>query len=366
MASYWAKVVLVALTLAATGLAASPATAQQAIDLKPGKAWKHRHSGIGVPATLAGTAREGGKAFATDDLDVGLSFVEGNAVQSLTFYIYRNTNGAVPVWFSQAQWGIENRDTFGHPALAIPPQAFVPPGQTTASGLKAIYEPKGGSYRSTGVMLLPVGDWYVKVRASSQTRSPAELASWMEAALAEIDWPRDIPPAVAAEPVTPCVEPLRFATKSADATGDDLTAEALGVALMSAAAGDETIRKTRSSAPPARWCRDRTLDGNVATYRPDGSKDTYLLAYGDNGKGLWIGPSPMKVAMDEIAHKKGAAVVVHYNVTLHTAAQDINFVLQDLLPSPERAIELVNTNRRASTVDTWGKNRQVQITSPAK
>ncbi|WP_194954124.1 hypothetical protein [Sphingopyxis solisilvae] len=363
MASYWMNACFLA---AALTLVAGSTAAQEPLKVKPGKVWKHQHSGISVPATLAGNARTSATSFAADDLDVGLQFDTPGSAEAMSVYFYRKTNGAVPVWFAQAQWAIENRDTFGNPAIVLAPEAFIPPGQKVASGLRAIYEPKHGNYRSTGVMLLPIGNWYVKIRTSSQTRSPAELARWMDAALAEIAWPRNIAPAEAASPAVPCAKPLQFQGKSADASGSDLTAEALGVALMSAAAGDDSIKKEPATTPIGQWCRDRQLEGNIAVYRPGGSETSYLLAYGDNGNGIWVGPSPMKVAMDEIASKNGTKASLRYNVTLHTATQDINFLLQDRLPSPERVIEILNANNRASTVGTWGKNRQVQINSGEK
>ena len=48
MASRWILAFLVVL------LAVAPSAAQQPLPLDPGKAWKHKHSGIIVPATLAG------------------------------------------------------------------------------------------------------------------------------------------------------------------------------------------------------------------------------------------------------------------------------------------------------------------------
>lgn len=363
MTSHWLKAVLTAVAIALpTGV---PLAAQEALQLKAGKGWKHKHSEITVPATLAGILRERGMAYAADDLDVGLSYTVGGAAESLTFYIFRNTNGAVPVWFAQAQWGIENSGTFGRPSIVVVPQAFVPPGQNVASGLKAVYEPDKGNYRSTGVMLLPVGKWYVKIRASSQTRSPAELSNWMDAALTEIGWPKNIAAAAPAQPATACPAPLRFEGKSNDASGD-LTTEALGVALVSASDGDDSIKKEPTSNVPVQWCRDRQLDNNIAAFRPDGSEAGYLLAYGDNGNGISVGASPMNVAMEEIAQKNGTKAATRYNVTLHTAAQDVNFILQDRLPSPERALEILDADRRASTVTTWGKNRKIEINSAAQ
>ena len=76
MASRWILAVLVAL------LAVAPSAAQQPLPLDPGKDWKHKHSGIIVPATLAGTPRDRGMTYAPDELDLGLSFVGGDAAGS--------------------------------------------------------------------------------------------------------------------------------------------------------------------------------------------------------------------------------------------------------------------------------------------
>lgn len=352
MARYWTKVVFTACT--ALWLAGSAAAGQEPLSLLPGKSWTHRHSGISVPATLAGTPRERGMAFAEDDLDVGLSFTVGDAVESLTFYVFRDTNGGVPLWFAQAQWGIENRDAYGHPVIAVAPQTFVPPGQTVASGLKAIYTPKGGPYRSTGVMLFPVGEWYVKVRASSQTRPPAELGKWMDAALAEIGWPTTIANGPLAAPVTDCATPLVFEGESRDISGD-MMQDAIGAALVSAAAGE-----AKKEPVAVQWCRDRKLEGNQAVYRANAATDAYLLAVGDNGNGIEVARS--------IGSLPGGAKdkALRYGIMLHMAAQDINFASQDRLPSPDRILAIVNEGRFTSTVATWGEKRDVRISGGAK
>ncbi len=62
MASRWILAFLVVL------LAVAPSAAQQPLPLDPGKAWKHKHSGIIVPATLAGTPRDRGMTYAPDEL----------------------------------------------------------------------------------------------------------------------------------------------------------------------------------------------------------------------------------------------------------------------------------------------------------
>jgi hypothetical protein len=303
-------------------------------------------------------------AYAADDLDVGLSYTVGDAVESLTFYIFRKTNGAVPVWFAQAQWGIENRDTFGHPAIAAAAHAFVPPGQSTPSGLKAIYEPKGGPYRSTGVAMLQVGDWYVKIRASSQTRSPADLSQWMDAALAEVDWPRKMAPAPEAVPVIDCPTPLAFPVAAKDAPkngGADLMSGLLNMATAQGKA--KTTPESAAALAAVRWCRDPDIGGNAAVYRQNADKENYLLAVGDNGNGIWVGPDPGAelIAMTE----KDKPAELRFAITAVTATQNISFVAQDRLPSPQRVIEVVHANRRVTTVPTWGKSRSISVNSDA-
>ncbi|WP_260581994.1 hypothetical protein [Sphingopyxis sp. PET50] len=356
----WTKRLLVAAAVALTP--AAPAAAQRDLTIAPGTAWTHAHSGITVPPTLGGNALVRAKAYAEDELDVGLSFEPEGAEDFISFYIFRNTNGAAPVWFAQAQWAIENRDIYGAAKLAAAPRAFAAPGQTTQSGLRAVYEPQTEShYRSTGLALVPVGGWYVKLRISSLRRTPAELDALMDSVIGEIRWPQHAAPAGAARPVIPCTAPLTFDKKSRDVTSGGME-EILAAAMVSAAAGDDSVKKDPVSTTPVQWCRDRQMNNNIATYRADEAADAYLLTFGDNGNGVTVGLSSVNTIMAELEGKKGKP---RYSVTLHTAAEDANFVSQDRLPSPERAAEIVNANRRTSTVATWGKERAVQINSNA-
>lgn len=337
---------------------ASAASAQQMLPVKDSKAWKHKHSGISVPATLGGNIRSRAIAYAPDDLDVGLQFDAQNSNDSLSLYVYRNTNGNVALWFAQAQGAVKIRDAYHNPALAAPVRAFAPPGQTAASGLVATYAPGAGSaYRSTGVMLLPVGEFYVKVRASSQTRSPAELGAWMEQALAEIRWPSTIAPATAAEPVADCPDRLTFDGTAQDAPKDG--AAALMSSLLSLAAGNAKIGGAQTR--PARWCRDRIVEPMQTLYRPDGDAERYLLAVGDNGNAVIVGPE-LSIA-DPAEGKKPASP--RFAIGLVTADRTANYVAQDRLPSPERAMEIIRANHKVSSVTTWGKDRNVELDSNA-
>lgn len=342
------------LIFSALALAASPVWAQGELAVTAGKPWTHAHSGITVPAKLGGNPLTRARTFAPQELDVSLSFEPDTARDFLSFYIFRNTNGGVPVWMAQAQWSIENRGAFAGAKLAAPPEPFTPPGQAVASGLRAVYAtPDATGYKSTGVALLPLGDWYVKLRATSRDKSPAELAQAMDGWLKEIGWPKNAPAASAALPLIPCAEPLVFKGTAKDAKGDMMKG-ALAGALVSAAAGE------RKGAPEQiQWCRDSALDGNKAAYRPDAANNAYLLAVGDNGNGVWVAPS-IAGAVD--SDGKTAS----YGVTLKMAAEDLIFVAQDRLPSPARTMEIVNAGEVTSSVTTWGKKRDIRINSGTK
>lgn len=313
------------LRLIATALAAissGAASAQQPLPVAPGTAWAHSHSGIVIPATLGGLARMRATSFADPELDISQNFGSSDGNQQLTVYIFRNTNGSVPIWFAQAQRAISLRDDMKKPPLAIAPAAFTPPGQAAASGLKAVFAPAGvEGIRSTGVALFAVGDWYVKLRATSATRSPDELAAWMDEAIAEIGLPQKRSADAAVQPIADCGTPLVFATVAADSA-------------LPASTGAQTPAP-RMIAP--RWCFDSVVGGNRAVYRPVGTSDRYLLATGDNGKAIAVQP-----------HTAG-----YYSANLIVAAQVLVLVAQDRLPSPQRIFDLVDQRRTAGTTPTW-------------
>ena len=112
-----------------------------------------------------------------------------------------------------------------------------------------------------------------------------------------------------------------------------------------------------------RWCRDPDIGGNAGLYRQNSDTENYLLAMGDNGNGIWVGPDPgaKLIAMTE----KDTPAAPRYSITLMTAAQNIGFVTQDRLPSPQRVIEIVKANRRVTTVPTWGKSKSIGVNSDA-
>lgn len=314
--------------LSAAGLATlcpPAALAQQPLPVATGAAWTHIHSGITIPATLDELARMRATSFAEPQLDISQNFGSSDGQQQLTLYIFRNTNGSVPLWFAQAQRAISLRADLKNPVLALPPVAFTPPGRTAGSGLKAVFAPSGvEGIRSTGVALFAVGDWYVKLRATSATLAPEELSAWMETALAGISFPRT-DPAAAVQPIADCAERLNFTPEAADST--------LAPAALTAGVQMPAVRMT-----PARWCFDQVVAGNQAVYRPADTRDRYLLARGDNGKAFAVQPQV-----------PGG----YYSVNFITASQSFRLAAQDRLPSPQRVLTLADGDRPVGVTPTW-------------
>ena len=199
---------------------ASQSLARQDLPLEPGQIWTHRNSGIDLPARIGDLSRTGGTQFAEAELDVAISFTRPEAGDAVTFFVFRNTNGVAPVWLAQAQRSIEGGNSLGAPVLKIAPRAFAPPRQSRTTGLLAAYALTGKAYASTGVAMFPVGDWYVKVRATSATRSPEQNVAWMKELISALRLP---PPAgePLAAPVATCAAPLKgqAATQSPATSG---------------------------------------------------------------------------------------------------------------------------------------------------
>ena len=349
--------------LAGAALIAAPALAREPLPVEPGEAWPHPHVEIGMPASLGGITRSNAISFAEDYLDVAAVYDTPDGGEALSLYIFRNTNADVPVWFEQAQEAIESRDIYASPELASGPDIFVLPDAPSVSGLKAAYESPGSSegrarFKSTGVALFSIDGWYVKLRASSTSRSPEALSAWMDAALVEMTFAPTVA-ASAAAPIADCGSQLVFKKEAKDAPKDG-AANLIG-GLMGMIAGmpddeseDDDLAATAGPVPVI-WCRDSNLGANQNVYRANESVDSYLIAFGDNGNSVLVGPDGAVALLGGDKER--------YSITLKMAGQDISYVAQNRLPSPKRVMKIVNEDRRTVSVPTWGDNKTIELSS---
>lgn len=336
---------------------AQPALAQRVLEIDPETVWEHPHSGIEVPNELGGLPRGRVTEFTPDFLNLGFSFRVDNQPDEISLYIYRNTNGGVPVWFEQARRGIEGRDIYAAPELVYEIAPYAWPDQEGWVGLRAFYDTPNSDYaRSTGVALFSVNGWYVKVRATSGTRIAADLSVWVDNALRGISLPLADNPQSAPVPVADCAEKLVFKKKAKDAKVDG--ASSLINALIGSMAAEELaeIEEVEASEPVI-WCRDGRLSAMQVAYRANASTDSYLMALGDSGIGVSVGPDTGAALMAEASRKSKTT----YSIAVITDNQRINYVPQTRLPSFKRVLEIINKNRRVSAASTWGDDSTIEL-----
>lgn len=331
-------------SLAVLLLPAAPALAQapapKPIEVAATAPWRHANSGMTLPPVVGGLTRTKLIENEAPELDVTATWERGDDV--LTVYVYRSTAGSVPVWFDRATWAIEGRGLYGSITPAQAPAAIRAPGATTDAGLIASWTTQG-RYRGTGVAILPLGEWLVKLRYSSPTQDGAAVAEVLRSAVAALGWPATIPAAPPAQPVAACADRLKFKGTAKNAPADMTTALLSAFGGMGAALASET-RPT--------FCREGDGRDNIGVYRADPSTNSYFIALSDAGRGLHVGPSASAV-FDKKAKPS-------WSVDLVLPGQTVNFAAQDRLPRPERALELLRT-RPVSSATTFGSKREVNL-----
>ena len=348
------RLALPTLALALATLASAAAAEVTPIPADAQKPFKHELSGISMPATAAAIPRTVVEEFDDKQLDVAAEYRTPDQKEITTIYVFRQVTGDVPLWFDRIQREIEARDMFMSPRIAIAPTAFTPPGQRNASGLIAVYAPGGQTWKSTGAALASTGDWFVSVRASSQTLTPQQLLVRIQETLASIQWPRTQAAMPAAVPVSPCGRPLAAAAEDAKPINDDLAA-----ILVEAAAGAESKDRKSAAADPSHWCRDPMSLPYAGVYRPDGAQDRYLIAFQDAGRGMWVGPNSMA---DLLAKSQGNDRT-SYMVELIEIDRHVGLGSFATLPPVAQAVWLNEHGTPRFSTSTWGKNRNINLNS---
>lgn len=326
----------------------SPAAAEE-MRLDPGARFEHRYSKIAIPPTLDGLPRVRAVEFAPDQLDVAFNYSDPDGREVVTLYIYRLASGSMPLWFDRARLVIEGNDKgFGKVAALDRDPAFTPPGQPAASGLVAVYATEG-AYSSTGLAMMQVGEWLVKLRLSSASLSPEQLQNRIATVLAEVKWPKRMA-APAAVPIAACAAPL---PESARAKPTDNPMDAMMGALVGAAVSGKLGKE---QAAPVLWCRDSVAEAGPAVYRADGETNAYLLALSDAGRAIRVQPT-LRSQLDP--KDKG------WSVDFIDLGETVSFTPLDGLPPPDQAMEMVSEGKRVSVASTWGKSRTIQLSSDA-
>ena len=348
--------------LAAASLWSASVTAATPVESKPGKPWKHKATGTAFPPALAGLPRTGVAYFTSPDVDVSANYQNADGSEIVTLYVYRDVSGSVPVWFDRSRFYILNLpDKFGT-ATSTGVRPFTPRGQKVASGLVDSFMVTKGP-KTTGLMIFPFNGFYVKLRASSETRDiPALEALMMEAASA-IDWSSKTLVA-AAQPMADCPLSLAIRPAAKRAEGDDMSS--ILSALLGGAAAQVVAKKSKDEepAPAPNYCREPGSASSTSTlYRANGDTDRYMLAMGDGGTAIYAGRNDLLALVEEANSKEDAKTPAKYTVTYSQLDRTGTYGDFEGLPLPEQALEEVQSGSPSSVATTWGKKRDISIGS---
>lgn len=341
--------VIAALVAAPPAFAQAPR--QTPITAPADRPFAHANSGLRLPPTLAGLPRTTIVDLEAPQLDVTTNYATPDNGEVLTVYVYRSTAGAVPVWFDRAVWQIEHRAIYGKPTRLAGAATFTPLGQATASGMIGAWTTTGSEYRSTALVLVPVGEWLVKFRYSSASLDAAALDQKLRAAIPAIGWPGKIPAAPAAAPIAACPAPLAFNGR-AKVVKQNGSAALMG-ALLAGAANDVAAEKQADDTPRATWCSDPASAQSGAVYRADASADAYLLALSDAGRGVWVTKDLTALLLDKRAKPR-------WSISLILPGATLTYPPMDRLPAPNDALAALGGSLSSST-QTWGEKREVTI-----
>ncbi len=130
-------------------------------------------------------------------------------------------------------------------------------------------------------------------------------------------------------------------------------------ALLGSAIGKETGAAKRPAASSPRWCRDAAELGTAGIYRVEEKTDGYLVALGDAGRAIQVGPSAGQQLLQQV--EASAPEKPTWSVSLVLLPRTLTFDPFDRLPPPAQAMQVVN-GPFASSSPTWGKgNRTIEI-----
>lgn len=344
---------LLALALGAGAGLALPATAQaQAqINVPAHVSWMHDGTGLILRSKLAGLPRGTISDSTKGGFDIMVQYAEGEAT-AVTLYIYRPALMSVPMWFDRSETQILLRqDVFGTSTPTGPARAFAGPRAAAPTALRRSYVPGKGPNKSTGLAILPLGEWLVAVRASSQTLDPAALDAKIDEVIAGIGWPEKIPEgpvAPAAVAITPCTGALAYDRKAKPMKPD--TGQSILGAIILGVAADATKDKDGKPIVPAQFCREGDPTQQYGVYRTSDSTDNYTIAIADAGRVVTVWH-----ALKLEGKEKG------YQLGLGDLDRKLVYPNFDGLPTPQAALEAVTKLRPVSAVQRGTKNVQVFV-----
>lgn len=328
--------------IATLGALVAPAQAQTVFEVPGNASWKHAETGVILRPRIAGIPRGTMKDASKSELDISAQYESPDGQLYITVFIYRPALSSLPVWFDRSETAILMRDLYGKARpVSAAPTAFARPGATTASGLRQVYLPSSGVFKSTALAMMPIGKWLVAVRISAKDLDAAQIDARMTEVIAGIGWPKDVAESPVAVPVAPCAERLAYA-KGARMKKPDMQDGLIAGSAIALAAGKE------GGTPPL-YCRDLPPALGYGVYREPTETDGYVMAIGDAGIMISIGPDMF--AEGKPRFRMFAGFLDHHAI----------YSTFDKLPHPDDAMRAIRGVAPAARVSLDGKNIELSM-----
>jgi len=315
------------------------------------RAWRHEASGFTFPPSIGAFVRQDIRDLSGNkQTDLGGSYRDPATGTLATVYLYRPAMPLAPLWFDVANWYIRRNMRFAPVTPWEEVKSFAVAGQPQSPNLRQVYA-IGAVGRSSGVVVVPLGQWLVKVRMTSSNLEPRALDAILDSFTHALGWPNKMPMAAAANIIASCTGRL------SEARADEIRQDS-AVVIVGASLG--TVERNKwDKREPLDWpriCRDDSrTDYIYPIYQLNEGGDGFLIAVGDNGTLIVARSDPLSADLaKELARDKAAEAAPFYRVTLMTGERWDQFPAFSRLPSVEQAFEVVKTGRPLSSTDMIG------------
>lgn len=336
----------------------SPALAATPIDVPEGKGWTHSGTGFTIPVAIDGFTRSAVTDFGTTQSDVSAQYGEQSSGTFLTLYLFRAGAPDVSVWTDRAESSIfQNSGYYG----VIDEQGRLwsrlsPWPNAADSALRIVLPLSGRAAKATGLVVARHGDWLIKLRMTSTTMSAVQLEARLASVLAALKLPQSKKAALPAYAIQPCPDALP-ATEAKLLKTDDKAAIYNAALLNSTLPGAIVSKPVKGAAAPPVYCRDRASQPNYGVYRPDGTRESYVIAAGDGGVSIMVG--------QDLAGALSKPPQVQFSATMLTNDRAIGLFPYQNLPSPKQVMDSLEKPRPLYLRSRIpGREKEIQILAP--
>lgn len=259
---------------------AQPQARPRPIEVPANVSWQHARTEMILPPRSAGLVRREIADQGADEADVMVHYVGAEDGVLATVFLFKTAVPEPSLWFDRAAAAISFEPSYGLAGAPLPQAApFARPGASTASGLRVALDLPSGTFRSTALAVVPLGEHLLKIKISGRRLDAAALDALLTRFVEGLRWPAARPGERAAAPIEPCPRPLVL--RNARVVRSDVAD-----VLMDAVAG--SIRPEGEQQLPI-YCREPGASREYGVYRPGGSRDSYLIALNDAGIALSLG-----------------------------------------------------------------------------